>query len=210
MALDTDKSRNSGNPICDHDQLWSQVREGKEKALSSLFCQYYGQLYNYGYKIYPDESLVRDCIQELFFIIWDKRDRIGEARSVKSYLFSSFRRLILRKLGRKRSRYKRNHIYLRDFVEDTYDAENRIVEAETDLERQEQLSNAINMLTSRQQQVISLKYYDGLTSREIAGVMGINRQSVYNHVSTAITQLQELVKINAHTCNELIYKFQAN
>ncbi|SHF33896.1 RNA polymerase sigma factor, sigma-70 family [Fodinibius roseus] len=178
----------------DLDELWRNVRSGKEKALSQLFCVSYSWLFKYGYRIVPREAFVKDAIQELFLILWEKRASINEARSVRSYLCSSLRRLIFRRMRKKNNRTKRNYRYNQHYAEELHNREELIVQFEDNQEKERRLSLAIGSLSDRQKEAIFLKYYDGLTNTEIARIMDINKQSVYNHVSAAIRKMQDYVQ----------------
>lgn len=179
----------------DFDHLWSGLRNGDEESLSALFCASYSQLFDYGANIVPKESFVKDCIQELFLVLWDKRNNINEAHSVKSYMFYSLRRIMLRNMAKQRNRSKRNKAYVDTYFERSCSIEDLIVHFETQKGRKKAFSKAMEALSSRQKEAIYLKFYDGLSNDEIAYVMDINQQSVYNHVSEAIGKLQEFVKV---------------
>ncbi len=174
--------------------LWSRLREGDKEAVSKLFCMYYTQLYHYGYKMVPQAELIKDCIQELFLSIWNARDGISDPYSVKAYLLSSFRRIILRKVKKDRNREKRNQMYHDNFIWESANIEELLIRFETEKELNEELVNAIESLSKRQAEAIFLKYYQGLTNDEIARVMGINKQSVYNYVSEAISDMQTYIR----------------
>lgn len=178
------------------DQLWKGIRRGDKQALSELFKTYYSQLYNYGFKIVPKEELVKDSIQELFLVLWSKRKKINKAYAVKSYLFHSIRRIILRSLRRQRSRIKRDKVYVSDYFEETFNIEELIIHFEIKKKQKSLLVEAVESLSSRQKEAIFLKYYQGLSNSEIAYVMEINRQSVYNHISKAINQLKGFVDVS--------------
>lgn len=180
-------------PTDDYDKLWMEIRSAKKESLSRLFCLTYSWLFNYGYKIIPNEAFIKDAIQELFLNLWKKRECINEARSVKSYLLYSLRRLILRRLKKQRNRTIRNHDYKDQFSETILTVEDLIVHFEMEQEKKEKLATAIGSLSSRQKEAIYLKFYEGLSASEMASVMGINKQSVYNHVSKAIDKLQEFI-----------------
>ncbi|MDZ7690786.1 MAG: sigma-70 family RNA polymerase sigma factor [Balneolaceae bacterium] len=179
------------------DKLWSELQMGNKEAISKLFCLYYSNLYNYGYNIVPRRELVRDCIQELFLTIWNKREGINDPLSVKAYLISSFRRIIFRKLKRHRNRKKRNQVYTDNFFEEPFNVEELIVHFETEHELRQKLKKAINSLSKRQKESIYLKYYQGLTTDEISQIMEINKQSVYNHVSEAISNMQNYIQVSS-------------
>lgn len=182
---------------CNLNELWKGVRSGRKKALSDLFCTSYSWLFNYGYRIVPREAFVEDAIQELFLILWEKREAINEAQSVKSYLCSSLRRLIFRRIQKQKNRAERNYTYKQTFSEDLHTIEELLIYYEIDQERRKRLSVAIGLLSDRQKEAIVLKFFNGFSSAEIAQIMEINKQSVYNHVSTAINKMQDIFNTNA-------------
>lgn len=177
-----------------YDDLWRDIRSGKKKALSDLFCVSYSWLFNYGYRIVPREAFVEDAIQELFLILWEKREAINEARSVKSYLCSSLRRIIFRRIQKQKNRAKRNFSYKLSFSEDLRTMEELIIYFEIDQEKKQRLSLALGALSERQKEAVFLKFYEGFSTKEIAQIMDINTQSVYNHVSAAISKMQNFVQ----------------
>lgn len=191
----TKSNRAHSNPNDNWFQLWSNIRRGDEHSLSELYCCVYSQLFNYGFKIVPDDSLVEDCIQQLFLNVWSKRDVISEAESVKSYLFTSFRRLIFRRLKKQRNQAKRNHYYSQHRYDTIPTREDLLIFYETEQYKKSRLQIALDSLSKRQREAIYLKYYSGLSNKEISNVMDVNKQSVYNHISKAIQKMQGFVQV---------------
>lgn len=179
----------------DLDKLWSEIRKGQEDSLSELFCHSYTWLFNYGYKIVPRKAFIKDTLQELFLNLWKNRNSIKEAHSVKSYLLSSLRRIIFRKLRKHRNRTERNHTYKQNLFEEILNIEELMVHFELEQNKRDQLTLAIKSLSKRQREAVHLKFYNGLSNSEIAQVMNINKQSVYNHISKAIKNMQEIVSV---------------
>lgn len=175
-------------------ELWSDIRNDDKEALSKLFCLYYEYLYSYGYKIKPCEEFVKDCIQEIFLTIWNSRQTINQAESVKSYLFSSMRRTIFRKIRQQNARQKRNMNYLNLSADELLNVEELMIRFETQQEHKKKLIEAIQLLGKKQKEAVYLKYYEGLTGNEIADIMGIKRQSVNNHISEGVQKLQRFVQ----------------
>src|SRR3546814_21106782 len=54
-------------------------------------------MFNYGRKFSPDEGLIEDVIQDIFLTLW-QQGNMG-IRSLGSYLFTSFRNNMLRKIN---------------------------------------------------------------------------------------------------------------
>ncbi|MEX0905008.1 MAG: sigma-70 family RNA polymerase sigma factor [Balneolaceae bacterium] len=176
------------------DVLWSEIKKGNKEALADLFSQYYNYLFYYAFKIVSNEEFVKDCIQELFFTIWNRKENINQAYSVNSYLLSSLRRIVFRKLNKQRKNYERNKEYIENHSHEVFNTEQVIINFETKNETRHQLRLAFNNLRGRRKEIIYLKFYNGLSNSEIAKVMGIEKQSVYNYVSCAIQQLQAYVR----------------
>ncbi|MEX1135679.1 MAG: sigma-70 family RNA polymerase sigma factor [Balneolales bacterium] len=174
-------------------QVWSNIKTGNKDAFTQLYTLYYRQLYNYGYKIAPNEELIKDCIQELFLAMWNQRETENEIHSMRSYLITAMRRIILRQIKKQKNCHERNRQYIDDFFDGIHDAEDPDERYEVTF-NQQKLSKAINSLSTRQKEAVYLKYYDGLSNSEISYVMEINLQSVYNHISGAVRQLQKLIQ----------------
>jgi RNA polymerase sigma-70 factor (ECF subfamily) len=205
LARERDKKSKAENCKSELDVLWTALRQGDKNSLSDLFRQSYPWLFNYGYKIVPNEAFIKDAIQDLFLRLWEKRASINEANSVRAYLFSSLRRIIFRRLKKKEHRMERNHRYQKNMFEKVYNVEELMIHVETDRARKNKAELALESLSKRQKEAIYLKFYDGLSNNEIAEVMNINVQSVYNHISEAIHEMQALVG-NSHENTKEFYK----
>ena len=181
------------NTSIDLEELWKEVRHENQDALAQLFISTYSGLFQYGYRIIQNEALVKDMIQELFLNIWNKRNEISEAISVKSYLCVSLRRVLLRKIKRQRNRSRREFDYISTYKEETLNVEELIDKAEMEYQKKQRLMEALLSLTDKQKEAVYLKYFDGLSNNEISEVMNVNKQSVYNHISNAIRKMQNHV-----------------
>lgn len=179
-------------PVSQYEkELWSGIRADDKQAFNAFFTMYYHSLYHYGYKIVPQEELVKDCIQELFFKLWGQRKSIGEIHSVKSYLFVSMRRTLICNIRKQNAFARRNQRYMTEYYNESYTWEDPLVNREIKLEFVSKIQKAIQSLSSRKREVICLKYFFELSNAEIASLMQIKPQSVYNHVSEAIVELKK-------------------
>lgn len=46
-----------------------------------------------------NEGILEDCIQDLLVDLWNRRDGLSHIQSIRNYLFTSFRRQVLKKLA---------------------------------------------------------------------------------------------------------------
>jgi RNA polymerase sigma-70 factor (ECF subfamily) len=171
-------------------ELWEKLCEGDKKALGVLFNDHFDALYSYGYRIISNTDLVRDSIQEVFYNLWKYRNNLDEPASVEAYLFISLRRQLLRK---KKNIKRREDVDKKYFSEEfdallNYQGWQEALDFEEDVN--DDLEEAVAELTSRQREVIYLKFFEGLSTQELADILQIRAQSIYNLVHDALENLR--------------------
>lgn len=170
--------------------LWKSFKQGTENAFDQIYIKYFPELLNYGLKFRYDKEFIKDCIQELFEELCIKRKKLGTTNSIRYYLFLSLKRKILKKL-----KYQKQTIGLEDLNEQyTFDAEftieNNIIYKEFDQEKRNRLQFALNQLSSRQKEVIYLRFYSQLDIDEVSTMMDLKKQSVRNLLFESINKLR--------------------
>src|SRR5699024_11598745 len=103
-------------------------------------------------------------------------------------------RIHMRKSKRKRNRYEQKRKYIDNTFAVSFSKEDLMIHYEIAEEKKGQLVQAINQLNSRQKEALFLRYYHGLTNREIADVMKINHQSVKNNLYRALKNVRGMVE----------------
>ena len=186
----------NGKNKLEDNHLWLLLRKGDREALSGLFKKYYKPLLNYGLSLVFQRELIKDSIQELFYTIWESRERLKDIEYIRPYLFASMRRMVYRQLSIQDRRHKRDELYQVETTDMELNAEQIIVMEELKKEKSERLRLAIQQLKGRNREAAFLKFYNGLSNSEIAEVMGVSDQSVYNYIYRAVTILQESLNIS--------------
>ncbi len=177
---------------CPQPDPWQSFVSGDEASFKELFKKYHREMYGYGIKLCNQPELVKDCIQELFKIIWEKREDLNHVESPNVYLFVSLRRMILKNL--KKQKIFRNE--LSEFNEDaliSFGIEEIIITDETKHQQKVELLNALNRLSARQKEVIWLFFYNGMSYSEIEKILSIKRQSVSNLMYRSMETLREIL-----------------
>ena len=137
--------------------LWDGFKNGSETAYALIYQQYAFLLYSYGSKISADSNLVEDCIQDLFVKLWVNKSRLGEAPSIKNYLLKAYRRM-LRDAVQKNNLNPDTSGNELDFKL-TLSSESEEVQQAHQLEKEGKLQAALEKLSSRQKEVIYLRFY---------------------------------------------------
>lgn len=170
--------------------LWTAFRSGDEKAFISIFDRFSPPMFNYGCKISPESDLVKDSIQELFIEIWQNRKRLGDTDSIKFYLFKSLRRKLLRTKDKLQNALT-DGFTNEDIAQVAPSHEFVLIAEQSSLERKRKVMRMLDQLSKRQQEVLFLRYFEELNCEQIAAVMGIGRQAVYNLIHHAIDELRK-------------------
>ena len=174
----------------DFSEIWSSLLNGSRSALSALFKEFYMPLLNYGLKIDGSPGFVKDCIQDVFLNLWEQRESLSEVNNVRAYLFTALRMKIIEKSKKERSSERREQDYAEQSTGKLLNVEQLMVSEEIEHQQKKKLRKAIQNLTKRQKEIIYLKFYNGFDNEEIAYIMQINQQSVYNLVHEALKNLE--------------------
>jgi len=161
-------SNELGNNNKDAQLLWEELCDGNKEALGAMFDSFFGPMYAYGYRIIAHEGQVKDAIQEVFYQLWKYRESLNEVYSVRSYLFVSLRRQLLKNKSAKNRQEEINEQYLSEKFEPRFDDAKWQEILSLKESKGNELKQALNELTSRQKEVIYLKYFEGLTSDELS------------------------------------------
>ncbi|WP_207425106.1 sigma-70 family RNA polymerase sigma factor [Pedobacter sp. SYSU D00535] len=176
--------------IGDDDQaLWSSYRGGNATAYNALIRKYSNLLFRYGIRFVPDRDFVKDCIQDVFFELWNRREAINPTGSVKSYLLKALRLRIFRE----KAKWTTSETLDDDYCfEIEFNVESKLIESQTTEEMRLRMADALNKLPKRQKEILYLRFYEGLDHERISQVMGLNKQSSYNLLHEAIMQLKHI------------------
>ncbi|MEQ9442545.1 MAG: sigma-70 family RNA polymerase sigma factor [Cyclobacteriaceae bacterium] len=177
----------------DDQAVWVQLMQGNELALARLYDMYVDVLYNYGRRITPRSEIIEDAIQDLLTEIWYRRERLSVPDSVKAYLLRAFRRTLLKQLYQ----YKRLTFtgeYLPMGEEDDHQYLHTQILSEIEAEFKTDLQQAMVALSQKEQEAIALRYTENLSHDEIASIMGIKKQTLYNLLHQAIQKLTKSLK----------------
>ncbi|MCF0074605.1 sigma-70 family RNA polymerase sigma factor [Dyadobacter sp. CY261] len=170
--------------------LWQDFLAGEVRAFEKLMSDNFRLLFQYGCKFSKDRELVKDSIQDLFLVLWEKRGNLNPDAAVKPYLMASLRRLMHRQVssrawvGGEALQEEDDYFDIEFSVEDEYIANEAIAV------RSGQLEKLLNALPRRQKEVVYLKFFQELSREQIAEVMAISPQTVSNLLQIAIKHLK--------------------
>ncbi len=182
-------------PVSDELLLWKKFIGGDRQAFQELILSHYKPLLNYGMRFCRDQDFIEDVIQDLFIYLWEhKQDLTETPASVKNYLFKAFRNRMIfdLKQHQRLTDFSEKHEDLEDFLEGGI--QDSWIHSESETHLNSHLASMVSQLPDRQREALFLKYYHDCDIQQIADIMGINRQSVSNHLQKAIHYLKSHVQ----------------
>ena len=168
---------------------WDRLIQGDQTALKALYNQHAGLLYNYGRHITTDTALIQDCIHDLFLDLWTHRQGLSHTTAVKPYLYKSLRRKIVAE-AKKITQQLTASEPTAEVEEVEYFFDSSAI-GQLNGQNKTALNKAINTLPTRQQEVLSLIFFENLTREEAAEVMGVDTRTVYSLTWRAIKALRK-------------------
>lgn len=175
------------------EAVWLQrLQQNDEQALAAIMRKYYTALYNYGSRLTNDEGLIKDCIQEVFISLWQRRENAASILSPRYYLLRAVKNKVLKSLHQNNIRsgtvaLEEEYDFLQEFS-----VEKLIIDKQMSEEQATILRKTMAQLSKRQHELIYLKFYQHLDHAQIAGLMNLSRQSVYNLLHETIQKLRSL------------------
>lgn len=177
--------------IPDDKVIWQRFLAGEVDAFERLMTLHFRTLFHYGSKFSKDKEFVKDNIQDLFLVLWERRQNLSSDIVVKPYMMASLRRLMHRSAKSKPllSDYPFED-YNGDF-EIEFSVEEEYIENESSLVITRKLKRLLDELPERQKEVIYLKFFQEMDRGQISEVMNISPQTVSNLLQIAIKQLKK-------------------
>lgn len=175
----------------DDKVLWQRFVAGEESAFDQLMSSHFRPLFHYGSKFSQDKEFIKDSIQDLFLILWEKRSNLSTDIAVKPYLMASLRRLMHRSLTAKSRLMDEPFENQEGNFEIEFSVEQDYIEHETTLVLTSKLQKLLEELPRRQKEVIYLKFFQELERNQISEIMEVSPQTVSNLLQIAIKQLQK-------------------
>lgn len=177
--------------------LWERITAGESPAYTELYNSYADMLYAYGMKMNANEELVTEAIQLLFIKLFSRRAFLSRPTSIKAYLFTSLKRVMLNQLEGKSSKVLSFDDLKGGMPEADYnfdleiDPQSMMIHDEDELRRVSTLQQALGKLTKQQREVIYLRYYKNMSSEEVSEIIGTNSQVIRNMTHKIIKKLRE-------------------
>lgn len=171
-------------------QLIESVRNGDEQAFEVLFKRYYKNLCVFAFRYIPEEDVVEDLVQEMFFKLWEKRSNLFITTSLESYLYRSVHNLAINFLNHEKIKRGYKDKVIQGFKKKLYNDD--IAYWEFGLE--EVVKKNIEKLPDRRRKIFKMSRFEELKNHEIAEKLDVSIKTVEAQMTQALRFLRDKLK----------------
>ncbi|MBQ8530624.1 MAG: RNA polymerase sigma-70 factor [Parabacteroides sp.] len=171
-------------------ELIIRLKQGSKEAFTTLYKQYWKQVYDFSCLYLTSVSAAEEVVQEVFIKVWESREFLREDDNFKGLLFIITRNMIFNQ-----HRKKLNEDFYRVTVlaamEKSYDIEDEI---ETNNLR-EYIDLLIEELPPRRREIFNLSRKENKSYKEIALLLNISEKTVENQIHEALKFLKKNITL---------------
>jgi RNA polymerase sigma-70 factor (family 1) len=160
--------------------LVNNLSKGNLLAFNTLYNIYSSRLYRFAVGYLKSDEEAEELVQEVFTIVWEKRAKLKQELSFKSFLFTIAFNLI------------RKHFRTKAYLSDYFKAETR---NDLDTETSQKITydslhqyiiNLVNQLPGRRKEIFIKSRFEGLSITEISEKLKISHKTVENQLTDAL------------------------
>lgn len=165
-----------------------KLSKGDHRSFEILYLHYHPKIHHFLCGFIKNEEEAFDMAQDIFYKIWVNREDMSQVTSFKAYLFSMARNMIYNNYEHNLVREKYTLNQLQQNQEYHWEEEFLVQELSLLLEL------VIEQMPEQRKRIFKMSRKEGLSSEEIAARLQINKRTVENHISNALTDLRKALR----------------
>jgi len=186
---------------------------GDEAAFANLVSKYHGQVHAYTYRKVGDFHIAEDITQETFFEVYQNLGKLRDPTKFSTWLFAIANYLCIAWFRKKQP--------MSELLRESYtintetDSYSRYVALENERDaaeaQRELVQTLISKLKESDQQLITLHYFEEMTSTEISNYLGVPQNTIKSRLRRAKQRLKQYdlsIQDTVDSSIEKIYSYQ--
>lgn len=155
------------------------------EEFSNIYLPFSSKMYALAYNILRNSDEARDCVQDVYAELWQRRNSIDRDKSPLPLVLTMVRNNCFDKLkGKHTENNDLSDILLDNKTEDSINASSTLAE----------VMKMISILPKDQQTVLRLRTIDGLEIQQIEEITHFSRENIYTLLSRARKTLRDNFK----------------
>jgi RNA polymerase sigma-70 factor, ECF subfamily len=164
-----------------------RIRNGDKGQFESLFRSSYVSLVRYAMTLVKDHDTAEEIVQDLFFKLWQTREKLNIESSLNGYLFRSVHNRCLHFIEHKKvvERHAEELIYSQ---KETQESPSDILNYN---ELQEKVAKILGKLPERCGLIFTMSRFEGLKYNEIAEKLSVSIKTVEANMGRALREFRK-------------------
>ncbi|MBV8253017.1 MAG: RNA polymerase sigma factor [Chitinophaga sp.] len=187
-------------------ELIEQLQDSQVAAFDELYWKYHEPVYRNIFKFVKEETVAQDILQEVFSRLWEKRFDLKTDQPVSGWLFVISFHLSVSHIRKK----VREHALHKDLLSMSEEGMEGVENLQVQEEQFKLLMEGIAQLSPRKRDIVTLCKLEGKTYAEAAAELNISRHTVKEHLSIAMSLLNEYMQRNGEQKYILLLLFFLN
>lgn len=167
-------------------ELQKRLESQDQVAFEILFDRYWKRLYSYAFKIYKEEAICEDIVQEIFISLWEKSKSTSIA-NLEGYLLRAVKNKVANHI--RDLKFDNRHLEILENIPNPSRSDKNLVYKEFEAN----VFREIKKLPPRSQEVIILSRLENYTNIEIALRLNISVRTVEKHISDGLRLLKKSI-----------------
>ncbi|MDD2758524.1 MAG: sigma-70 family RNA polymerase sigma factor [Patescibacteria group bacterium] len=186
--METRQTDNQDGPLI----LLNLAKNGDQTAFGRLYELYFTPVYRYVYLRVREKDTAHDLAQTVFLKVFEARERLEDrGKSPLTYFFTVARNTVI-------DFWRKKKDWLMDEENDSFAAIPDHAPGQEAIAEQKEISakikKALKNLSEEQQEIVILKFFNGLSAREISAIVGKSEEAVRQAQCRALKILKEYLR----------------
>ena len=164
-------------------ELQKKLQRQDQLAFEVLFDRYWKRLYSFAFKIYKEEAICEDIVQEIFISLWEKSINTNIV-NLEGYLLRAVKYKVANYI--RDLKFDSGHLEILQNIPHPSKTDKHLVYQEFEAG----IFMEIKKLPPRSQEVLILSRLEHYTNIEIAQKLGLSVRTVEKHISDALKLLK--------------------
>ena len=170
----------------DEKQLLKAISEGDEKAFKTFFLYYYPRIKGFINGLLQSQEEAEDLSQDIFLTLWNNRSSLHTIfRISKNAVYRHIERTLLFRNYQQKETEK----YIPPLESNETDDNIHLKELEL------LVTMVVEKMPPQRQKIYKMSRESGMNNEEIARELSINKRTVENHLSQALTDIRKALFI---------------
>lgn len=168
-------------------EIIGRIRQGDVKQFESLFRSSYVSLVRYAMTLIKDHDTAEEIVQDLFFRLWQDKEKLKIESSLNGYLFRSVHNKCLHFIEHNRV-VERHAVEMSNRQTESQESPSDILHYK---ELQARVARILERLPERCGQIFFMSRFEGLKYTEIAEKLAVSVKTVESNMGRALKEFRK-------------------